>query len=209
MKNNLLLTAAMVLVATSASAMDFHQYASARLSFAQTSYDFKWGTPGGANKSGKKELKDNSVWGGSVAYGVKAKSLRAELELNLKDEAKDKYFDSGDGVVKGGLENRFVMFNAYYDFDTGTKFTPYVGAGFGWAELKAKMSATRETYSKSKTNFVWQVGAGISYALTDNVRVDLGYRYLDEGHLTYRDNVGFNRWKAQSHEASLGVRYMF
>lgn len=35
------------------------------------------------------------------------------------------------------VRNQNVMLNAYYDFNTGTKFTPYVGGGIGLAHLKA------------------------------------------------------------------------
>ena len=65
------------------------------------------------------------------------------------------------------------MLNAYYDIDTGTKFTPYVGAGIGMARLKAKIDDETD-FSKSKTTFAWQVGAGISYAMTENVSLDAG-----------------------------------
>jgi outer membrane autotransporter protein len=104
------------------------------------------------------------------------------------------------------------MFNAYYDIDTGTRFTPYVGAGLGYAHLKAK--ANGDVYgSESADNLAWQLGAGVSYAATDNISVDLGYRYTDYGSLTskYSDEDGSEKFKIDSdaNEFYLGVRYAF
>lgn len=87
-----------------------------------------------------------------------------------------------------------LLFNAYWDFHNSTNFTPYIGAGLGLAFIQVDGSATTYfhaenravSYEKSlgvrnNTNFAWQVGAGCSYALTDNIALDLGYRFMSLG----------------------------
>ena len=164
------------------------------------------------NRTGKIGFSDD-VWGGSLAYGIKTCAVRTEVEFNLKETAK-KHFSSKDSTASLAVKDRSIMLNAYYDINTGTKFTPYVGAGLGVAMLKA---SERGTYSDNKSanasdsrnTFAWQIGAGVSYALTDQFNVDFGYRYLDEGHVAYRDVNSLNKYEAKAHELSLGVRYTF
>ena len=97
--------------------------------------------------------------------------------MNIKQDAEKKVSDEF-GTTKAKMENNSVMLNAYYDIDTGTKLTPYVGAGIGMARLKGSIKGDDANASKSKTTFAWQVGAGVSYAMTDNLALDAGYRYL-------------------------------
>jgi len=56
-----------------------------------------------------------------------------------------------------------------------------IGAGIGLASND--VSTTDNTASGSDTvyGFAWQAGAGFDYALTRNVTIGLGYRYLDPG----------------------------
>ena len=210
MKKTLLMAGvATALFAVNANAFDYNQYVSAKLTYAFASHDYKWGTP-------KREVGANGfndeVFGGNVAYGIKAGPVRTELELNIKEDA-EKMFHGKSGSLKLVMKNQFAMWNTYYDINTGTKFTPYVGVGLGVARLKAKeINQGKSTYisgKKDATNFAWQIGAGVNYALTDNWSVDLGYRYLDEGHVKYEDAQGSNKFEAKSHEFLLGARYTF
>lgn len=146
--------------------------------------------------------------GGSFAYGVKTGAVRTELELNIKQDAEKKVSDEF-GTTKAKMENNSVMLNAYYDIDTGTKLTPYVGAGIGMARLKASLKGDDANASKSKTTFAWQVGAGVSYAMTDNLALDAGYRYTDADEVNVKNDGSNNKFEAKSHEFLLGARYTF
>ena len=109
------------------------------------------------------------------------------------------------------LESQSLFLNAYYDIDTGTKFTPYVGGGIGYAKLKGSISnGGVKLASDSDTNFAWQLGAGIAYAVNKNISVDFGYRYTDMGDLT-ANIYPTEKFKidVDSHELLLGVRYTF
>lgn len=223
-KNLLLAGAAVCLLSANANALDLQQYVSAKMLYSDVSHDIKvteaWGFGEySGSASGKAKFSDE-VWGGSLAYGVKSGALRTELELNLKSDAEKKYADEWS-TEKVSMENNSVMLNAYYDIDTGTRFTPYVGAGIGVSHLKGTYKwSSNDTdidengkYSKSKNNFTWQVGAGVAYALTDNISVDAGYRYTDAGDLKITDAgdgyIDTYKAEAKAHEFLLGVRYTF
>lgn len=113
-----------------------------------------------------------------------------------------------------------VMANAYYDIATGTKLTPYVGAGLGVAfnrldtiSYRLGGSEIREE-GKNKTNFAWAVMAGVAYSATSNIKLDFGYRYLDAGDFetSGSTNVGPAtkiEGDVRAHEVKIGLRYQF
>jgi opacity protein-like surface antigen len=101
----------------------------------------------------------------------------------------------------GHLTGFVGLANAYYDIFNWRGFTPYVGAGAGFAHLKLSNvtslsnatftdTATGDTilqhssgYSSesSRTNFAWALMAGTSYDISTNAKLDIGYRYLNMG----------------------------
>ncbi len=165
----------------------------------------------------------NTVGGGIfVGYDFYYKfdvPLRAELEYALRsDWTGDEDYAIGTERVNldAKVNVQTLLFNVYYDFRNSSDFTPYIGAGVGMAFVRGFATAdvydintgartahvSAEGYS---TEFAWQVGAGVSYAFTDNVSADLGYRYLGLG--SGGDDVisGFSG----AHEFSLGLRFTF
>ena len=90
------------------------------------------------------------------------------------------------------------MFNGYVDLGTWSGITPYVGAGVGFAYNKLfGFTDTGYAYSDGvqsptggysddggKWNFAWGLMAGLSFDVTQNLKLDLGYRYLDYGKFT-------------------------
>lgn len=71
--------------------------------------------------------------------------MRMEIEYsyNSKTKASESAFEPSLGLgvsdkVEMGIQTAFI--NAYYDFETGTMFTPYIGGGVGLAFIDAKGS---------------------------------------------------------------------
>ncbi|WP_301818037.1 opacity family porin [Neisseria maigaei] len=110
--------------------------------------------------------------------------------------------------------------SAIYDFNTGTRFKPYVGARVGLGKIKHSISLEDQgtiTINNIKqgptdahppihqSHSIRRVGfgavAGVGIDITPNLTLDTGYRYHYWGHL---ENTRF-----KTHEASLGVRYRF
>jgi opacity protein-like surface antigen len=78
--------------------------------------------------------------------------------------------------------NTFLA-NGYYDFKTPYKITPFVGGGAGVAVLSAHTSGPSAglvtlNSGDSATVFAYQVTAGASYPLTDQISLTGSYRYL-------------------------------
>ncbi|WP_118813926.1 opacity family porin [Neisseria lactamica] len=111
--------------------------------------------------------------------------------------------------------------SAIYDFDTGTRFKPYVGARVGLGKIRHSIALEdkaeiiignipsgglkdahppiHESHSIRRVGFGAVAGVGID--ITPNLTLDTGYRYHYWGRL---ENTRF-----KTHEASLGVRYRF
>jgi outer membrane protein OmpA-like peptidoglycan-associated protein len=124
------------------------------------------------------------------------------------------------------------LLNGYLDLD-GLKpgmlgpLQPYLTAGLGIA----RDDLGRTTYSatglpsgaltqngSTRTNFAWGVGAGVGYALTSNLTIDLAYKYLDLGEMrtgsvgtVFGASIATTPIKAdlQVHTVMLGLRFAF
>ena len=241
MKKTLLLaTVATVAFAMNANAGVLTPYVSAKLSAAkldvnQSGRAIETGMNVGTEVTRSFQSYDDSkrVWGTSfaagVSYGLEGGAIRTELEWQRNTAARMNntyahYYGEGDGEAgtsKTKIKTHAYMLNAYYDFDTCTKFTPYVGAGIGLA--KTKIARHGDTYdgpfmggegTVKHTGIAWQIGAGIAYALNDNVSVDVGYRYIDYG--KFKDSLVDEDWgiyrtsyETTANELYAGLRYSF
>lgn len=176
--------------------------------------------------------KTDSTFGASVAAGYDFSKqfnlpVRAELEFAgfTEAEAKRSFRDGGDHhKLKQTFNIKTLFVNAYWDIETGTQFTPYVGGGLGLGFVDTKLKYSGEdaystwgasTGSRSVTNFAWNVGIGLGYDITENWVLDAGYRFVGLGSVKTKsyDLAGMKiHGKANNlfqHQFSVGVRYVF
>ena len=242
-KTLLLACIATTLFAANAGAVEFNPYVSAKAAFAKmkndaaVDSDYSFGKQTHYQNALANEKHKDDVWGLRLAAGaaapVKYGQIRGEVELGWNDDAKDS--NSFAFKVKDTYNHKFAtelsvysaMLNVYYDIDTGTKLTPYVGGGIGMARLKNKTRVTGTTpagdldlgSSESENNFAWNIGAGVAYAVNDKVSVDAGYRYTDYGNVKESVSQAVpglgvpldvnGKYDVTSHEFLIGARYSF
>ena len=86
----------------------------------------------------------------------------------------------GDLVAagQGDVRTIFAMANAFYDFDTGSQFTPYVGvgAGVGFVSVEYEPSAVA-IINDNAVAFAYQAMAGVAYEVSPMMSIFAGYRY--------------------------------
>ena len=220
MNRTLLLASAAVLFAANAQALEVTPYVGARISydFVRSNY-VESGTSRDSSYAEKTKF-NGKTWGGHLAVGAKAGPFRLETEYN-HDRATRKIFNDEEegqisefGRTKVNLKTQSLLVNAYYDFNLCSRFTPYVSAGAGLAKLNLRIHDSYWTGKETTSNFAWQIGAGVSYAATDNVDFDLGYRYVDMG-AAYLEREATPYYKesekvnASRHELYAGIRYNF
>ena len=211
--------------ASNANALEVNPYVSAKLSYDWAKNDVVDVEKFNGFKDTEKSKLHKNLWGGHYAAGVKANAIRAEIEWNHWNDAKRTYFDDEEGGKERiRLQNHVLMLNGYYDFNTCTRWTPYVGAGVGVAMLKLSsnyMDADgHDKVSDKSYNVAWQIGAGVAYDLTKNIALDAGYRYINAGAATldkYNESYpGYGYAESSktkvdtaAHELYFGARYTF
>ena len=158
---------------------------------------------------------DNSfMFGGGV--GFKWNFLRVDLTGDYGLQAKVRGSVPGGPNLAMQVDSFTVLLNAYADLGTWYGFTPYIGGGVGGANLRAddysnSLLPGTTIPSSNRWTFAWALMAGVSYGVTPNVLIDLGYRYLHLGDAQSGiDTLGgsFSVNDLNANEVRLGVRYL-
>ena len=159
-------------------------------------------------------------WFGGLGAGLR---LNKRFRTDVTVDWRRKDFRGGTGVddlhpaVDSSLNLWTGLANVYFDFGSWRSITPYVGAGAGLAYVDLRAPSVLSTISQVPTrgsggaHFAAAAMAGVAFSATENVKVDLGYRYLwlDDAkgaadgtgnHIDYKN--------LSAHELRLGLRYM-
>lgn len=87
----------------------------------------------------------------------------------------------------------------------GGAFLPYVTGGLAFANATANDGVEEN----SQTHIGWTVGAGVEFAVADNVSLDLQYRYSDFGSKDYALDTSPTALSLTSHAITAGVNFKF
>lgn len=211
--------------------------------------------------NGGGDMAFDAAFAGEITAGVRIDNVRLELEAAFRSASEDSYnlydgnFDvSGTmqpipspislGAIAAAIETSTsvrhdsYLFNMFYDFNFGTRWTPYVGAGIGFGRYQQETSFN---YNADLTNFKQKLGEysgrmedleAIIATMPDSVtgsvtpdqashdlyrfewQVSAGVAYnFDEDwvlDLGYRFNSATVGGEfVYAHEVKLGARYMF
>jgi opacity protein-like surface antigen len=154
---------------------------------------------------------------GGIGAGIKSKWLRTDVTVDYTAPLKYQGMIAAPNDVTAKLSAWSVLFNGYLDLGTWYLLSPYIGAGAGAAYVRASdyESALAPPFStglsNSKWNFAWAAMAGLGYALSSNLIVDFGYRYINFGDArTAADASGSMTFKnLAAHEMRVGLRWSF
>lgn len=131
----------------------------------------------------------------------------------------------GADAYSAQLGSAVFMANGYVDLGTWYGVTPFVGAGVGLAahnlnglvDTAVGVPGIGFASDKHQTNFAWAVMGGLGFNVTPNLKLEVGYRYLDMGRITsnpilcsaaaacFRERHAFN---VASHDVRVGFRYL-
>ncbi|MCL2473880.1 MAG: outer membrane beta-barrel protein [Alphaproteobacteria bacterium] len=164
--------------------------------------------------------KNSGFIGGKFAAGIGIPSkigiFRFEGEYGIKGGNEWSELEAGIYKANTDIGTTHTFFaNAYYDMRATKNLRPYLGAGLGFTSYEFKFVYPDINYTMSSTmmNFAWNVGAGIAYEITNNIIIDLSYRFTDYGTAKVDDFLAPDilkmKAKMHSHEALLGMRYRF
>lgn len=161
---------------------------------------------------------------------------RSDITVDVQSQSQVKingsyaYTDLGANLVEGSTSDRTIhrsgtmLFNTYYDFRSDRSFTPYLGAGIGFAvhELDRNHTTTemvggapRGWSSGDKENevsFAAMGTAGVVFDISDMAKIDLNYRYVYIGGVTANLGVNGNASRVDigdihEHQLRAGIRW--
>jgi opacity protein-like surface antigen len=204
-----------------------------RGAWAETNID----KPGAFAPAGWYERRIDNV--GTISAGVGyqfTEYLRGDITAQYRTQANVngvnyitqlKQADTVDGV-KGHIDTAVVMANGYVDIGRYSGLTPYLGAGIGVAyhhvgEMKdsgigpQNPGASGAYGSSSNGSLAWALHAGFAYDIAPNLKMDLGYTYLNLGEARSGELVcstpcnggRLNFKEFASNDVHIGLRYLF
>ncbi len=156
---------------------------------------------------GTKNNDDAAILGLGTGYHIND-YLRTDLTVSYRGWGKVDFKEPG--AKKADVWSIPVMANLYASYPIHRMFDIYAMGGIGVAFNKT--DSITNAKGKTKTNFAWQVGAGIDYMINNCWSLDLGYRYSDLGNARVKEQAGFtgrNKQDMRSHDVKLTARYYF
>ncbi len=150
----------------------------------------------------------------SGALGKQFQNVHVEIEALYSENEFDQISIFGASPSLSGDTSVFAgLVNVYYDFDFGANWRPYLGGGFGFAEVSindASFLGSPFADDDDRT-IAYQLKAGISYSLSEHTDFVVSYRYLNSGDLDFSASSGatFSTDGIEIHgvEARFRIRY--
>jgi opacity protein-like surface antigen len=131
---------------------------------------------------GHQELDTGFLVGGAIGTRL-WDAVRAEIEVSYqRNKAGDVLYDNPGNYPYDGngySDAIYVLGNAWYDIPVSEDIVPYLGGGAGIAFVKQDIDQPDDTFGPSgrDSGFAFQLGGGVGFSLTDNIVLDVGYRF--------------------------------
>jgi opacity protein-like surface antigen len=101
--------------------------------------------------------------------------LRGDLEFGYSEA------DVSGGSAFGRKETTFGMASLYYDFETGSVFRPFIGAGGGIADVDFHKYGTPglgRLINDNDTAYAYHLTGGVGMQLSPTLDLEVSYRYF-------------------------------
>ncbi len=190
----------------------------------------------------QKTIKDAAFVGAGIGYQFN-NWLRVDVTGEYRADVKFKVLGSYTEFCPGGrcfdfydADHQALVFlaNAYVDLGTWWCLTPFVGVGAGFARHNVTtltdigLIADGSTgfgfaeTDKTEWKFAWAVHAGVAWNVSNNLKLELAYRYLNMGDIntavigcnstgcaTAGPRAFYTLTDFHSHDFKLGMRWLF
>ncbi|MFN6155692.1 MAG: acyloxyacyl hydrolase [Dolichospermum sp.] len=152
-------------------------------------------------------LDSTAQW--SIAGGYQSKNYRTELELSYSSFGVNKgILNSESFPLSGNVSTTSVLVNGYYDIPTGSKFRPYLGAGFGAGIISGKVKDQgQEADLGTGSSFAYQGKVGLSYEVVKKGNAFVEFKYI--GISSYKSDAGNDVSPPNSYGVNVGYRQGF
>jgi len=135
-------------------------------------------------------------WGSSTspwAY-VGGAGVGYQFDQNYRADVTYDWTGNYGVAPTGNVSTNMLLANFYYDWKNSSAFTPYVGVGAGYGWEWGNGGAVNDQ------GVAVGLAAGVSYEMTHNLALDVGYRF--------HDILGVNQ-QTPEHQVAVGLRVKF
>jgi len=132
----------------------------------------------------------------------------------LKSSASLNYYKTSDGSIYGADLSPTGSFPHVWVNGSGNPVTVWTDAAGGVQPGNPPVSFAKQVWSRqaAKTNFnlAWSLMGGVAYDVTQQLKTEISYRYLNSGSFTSLSSplTGSVRSNIDSHQVRVGFRYM-
>ncbi|MEI8102293.1 MAG: outer membrane beta-barrel protein [Chlorobium sp.] len=167
-------------------------------------------------------MKPNAALSGAIGYDYGSCRLEGELgslRNNFKSlvmtgtDENGAPFSDASYACKGNVSIVSFMANGYYDFNPGGNVKLYTTVGVGCARVSFNnVGRASENYGNNinTMSLASQIGAGVTTPITENISIDIRYRYFMTSNMTvnwdYKGKDYNNNTSIKSHSISVGTR---
>lgn len=162
------------------------------------------------------------TWTVGVGLGYRfSDHIRVDVTGDYRLSSDITFADSIGAVQTGGMDSTVLLANVYWDITNMSGFTPYIGAGIGATYNRVDRlyeGNPPPDYEIGENNWAFAAAlmAGVSYDVSDSLKLDANYRYLwlGDGQTAFESNTGVNPFRFKyddlaAHEFRIGARYEF
>lgn len=146
---------------------------------------------------------------GGIDFGM----ARVEAELTYRQNDVDTLQTGGISYSgDGDISALSLMANGFFDIDTNSPVTPYIGAGIGFANVSMNdvTADGAAVADDDDTVFAYQFGLGVAFDLNNLLALDVGYRYFATLDPEFTDADG-DTFESEygGHNLDVGLRIKF
>ncbi len=102
-----------------------------------------------------------------------------------------------------------AMANLFYDFNRGGALEPYIGVGAGAARINTRVFDGGSSVEGQDTVVAYQALAGVAIGLTEQLDLDIGYRYFVADEAEFDEGTVFSNGDYEHQALTVGLRYQF
>lgn len=179
-----------------------------------------------SDSDGKTTFDAGYAVAGAVGYSFKAPwgAFRLEEEISYRENGLDAVnisSTSGGSVIfpslgtfalGGNITTLGFITNGWFDFDTGSKWVPFIGGGVGGANIDLDITSvggSSRIFNQSDTVLAAQLGTGVGYRVNARSTLSLAYRVFGTMTPKFGNGTETIEYNYMNHSAMIGVAIKF
>ena len=159
--------------------------------------------PSAGPRQARLDFGDNGAFAASAGYRFEI-PLRVEAEFGFADYRAKFLRSAGlaDSPLSGGMSTASFIANAAYDIPLSPFLALSLGLGLGVSEVDPSIRDPAGSHlHDSQAVFAWRAGAGLATRISDNLELEVDYRYQEIGSSSH------NFFTGQTMPVDLGAKH--